>query len=65
MSETNEDVQKVIDLVRQITQLCKDDQVRVRIAAGAFEMAFAQSQGLIPTTNIFQSNDSNLNQKIF
>jgi hypothetical protein len=45
--------ERAADLVRQIISLCKDDQVRARIAAGSFEVIIGQLQKVIPEKPFF------------
>jgi hypothetical protein len=39
---------RISDLVRQIIVLCKDDQVRTRIAIGSFELLIGRLQAGFP-----------------
>lgn len=51
-------VDHATDLIHHIIVLCKDDQVRVRIAAGAFELLLGQIGG-----NIYEDPFSEDNQR--
>jgi len=64
MSDSDQ-VQRVVDLVRHITSICKDDQVRVRIAAGAFELALGEVQGLVPAALAFEDRIMKGESKLF
>ena len=45
--EIDEQIKKADHLIKKIVLQCKDDQVRVRIAAGNFELLIAKIQNKI------------------